>query len=231
MTGAELRAFRDKQGWSQGQTAEFLNVNLDRKYSSARFSAWETGKLKVPAAVASFLTSVQLEQAFPLAEERPLEPDPDADYTPPTEAEDSAPPAPPGQEPRPQPALSGGNVYARVCEELWEMVATGVGLVGAATGSEALRNDGEIILADKHALGRAYGKLAETNDTFRRMIMGATTGGAWLEVCLVTGLTAGKLVRSHQALRPAPLPESGDFEEGPGVMNGDSGVIHFPQPA
>ena len=231
MIGAELRAFRDKQGWSQQQLVDFLNASLDRNYSPSKLSAWERDKIGVPGTVEVFLTTVQLEQAFPLTEERPLDPDPATDYTDP--GADSAPPAPPGQDrPQPQAALSSGNAYARVCEELWEMVATGVGLIGAATGSEALRKDGEIILADKQALGRAYGKLAETNDTFRRMLMGATSGGAWLEVCLVTGLTAGKVMRSHQALAPPPLHAAPDLEAEMGVsFNGDGGVVHFPQPA
>ena len=232
MTGPELRAFRDKQGWSQGQLADFLNSGLDRRYAPNKLSEWERGKRPIPGIVENFLTTVQLEQAFPLTEERPLEPDAETDYTPPTD-EDSAPPPPPGAEPKPQAALSSGNAYARVCEELWEMVATGVGLLGAATGSEALRKDGEIILADKRALGRAYGKLAEQNDTFRRMLMGATTGGAWLEVCLVSGLTAGKIARSHQALKPVPLHAAPDLDqpEESGVsFSGDNGVVNFPHP-
>jgi len=44
---------------------------------------------------------------------------------------------------------TSGNLYSRVCEELFEMVATGVGLVGAATGNDVLQKDGAIIAENK----------------------------------------------------------------------------------
>ena len=232
MNKEQLASFRDKQGWSQSQLAELLNASLDRKYTSGTVSQWETGKRGVPAHVASFLTTLQMEEAFPSnldpgaenyeGPEEPREP-----------GEDTMPPPPPGADTRPSiPALTGGGLYAKVCEELFEMIATGIGLVGAATGSEVMKRDGEIILEDKQKLGRAYGKLAETNATFRNMIASATGGGAWLEVCLVSGLTAGKIMRSHQQLRqPRVIPQEAPTEEEAGVMHGDGGVIHFPQQA
>jgi len=234
VTREQLRAFRDKQGWSQSQLAELLNASLDRKYTSGTISQWELGKRGVPDHVGAFITSLKLEEAFP-SEPRPVE----GEYEPEDPAaeegrEDTMPPPPPdaGTRTGAVAALPGGNtVYSRVCEELFEMIATGVGLIGAATGSEVLKRDGEILNEDKAKLGRAYGKLAETNATFRNMIASATGGGAWLEVCLVSGLTAGKIMRSHQSLRqprftPEPTPE-----DEPGVMYGDGGVINFPQQA
>ena len=122
-------------------------------------------------------------------------------------------------------------MYARVCEELFELIATGVGLVGAVTGSEKLRIDGEIILADKKNLGKAYGKLAETNETFRNMLTGMHGGGAWLNVALVTGITAGKLMRNHQGAKVVSPPPDEPAEEGV-TLHGDNGaVVHFPTPA
>ncbi len=199
MTGRELRELRQRNGWTQKQIAELLNSSLERKYTNGTIGSWENEKRRVPAEVERLLAGLELERAFPL-EPPPLdgetiEPDGGPD--------DSAPPPPPGSESRGQlPLPTGGDPrFARVCEELWEMVATGVGMVGAVTGSEALRRDGEIILADKQALGKAYGKLAETNATFRRMLTSMTSGGAWLEVALVSGVTAGKMMRSHQGLK------------------------------
>jgi transcriptional regulator with XRE-family HTH domain len=218
-----LQAFRERQGWSREQLRELLNASLpeDKAYSSKSdvIGRWERGERKMPAHVGTLLDALELEAAFPPAEVEPAA----RDYEHP--AEDSPPP-PPTDETKPQPSgvamlTSGGNpALARVCEELWEMVATGFGVVGAVTGSEALRRDGEIILAEKEALGKAYGKLAETNATFRKMLTGMTTSGAWLEVAMVTGITGGKMMRSHQAIRERKLAEALASEEA-SYGNGD----------
>jgi transcriptional regulator with XRE-family HTH domain len=240
VNAAALKDFRTKQGWSQKKLAELLNASLDRRYTSSTISAWEREREPLPDTVGNLIGQLELEQMFP-SDLPTLEGEIEPEFAPPAggaEGEDTAPPQPPSSASgkaegvAAQLPLPGTNIYTRTCEELWEMVATGVGLIGAATGNEALKQDGQIILADKKALGRAYGKLAESNDTFRRMILGATTGGAWLEVSLVTGLTAGKLMRNHQSITPrleaAPEPEP---EAGVVSFNGDSGVVSFPQTA
>lgn len=219
MNGQQLRELRERQGWSQESMADLLKASLGRG-SSTSIGAWESGRRKVPDEVASFLGQLELEQAFPPDElGRTLE----GEHEEPLDSAasssrggigDSAPSPPPdsaserpvaGQPPLPTP---GGSSYARVCEELWELVATGVGMVGAVTGSDALREDGKIIAADKAALGKAWGKLAETNDTFRRMLVGMTSGGAWTEVALVSGITFGKCYRSHQAVKERRMIEA-----------------------
>lgn len=210
MNGSELKALRERQGWSQEALGELLKASLGRG-SSTSIGKWEKGTRPVPEEVSRFLIGLELEAAYPGASGEPFEADPPLD----SEASssrggtgDTAPSPPPtgagtgeqvaGQAPLPTP---GGGAYARVCEELWELVATGVGMIGAVTGSEALRRDGEIIAADRAALGKAYGKLAETNDTFRRMLLGMTSGGAWTEVALVTGITFSKCHRAHREVR------------------------------
>jgi transcriptional regulator with XRE-family HTH domain len=204
--GGELRRFREEQGWTQDELAKLLRTSLG-KGSSTTVGKWEQGTRPVPEDVAALVAKLQLESAF--GGEPPL--DEDAlgldSAAPPVEGSvgDTAPPEPTDSgersaAPAGQSLLPGGSSYARVCEELWELVATGTGMVGAVTGSEGLRRDSEIILADKAALGRAWGKLAEQNDTFRRMLLGMTSGGAWLEVALVSGITFGKCYRSHQAI-------------------------------
>ena len=226
MKQEELQAFREKQGWSREQLRQLLNEALpdDKGYSSKSdvIGRWERGERKMPGHVGVLLDALELEAAFPPDElgrtlEGAIEPEP--------VGEDSPPP-PPGED-RPAPSGvaqlvgTGGNpALARVCEELWEMVATGFGVVGAVTGSEALRRDGEIILAEKEALGKAYGKLAETNATFRKMLTSMTTSGAWLEVAMVTGITGGKMMRSHQAIRERKLAEALASEEA-SYGNGD----------
>lgn len=223
MNGQQLRELRERQGWTQDQLGELLKASLGRG-SSTTVGKWEKGVRPIPGEVERFLAQVELEATFPLPEERPLEGEHVQPVdSPPSSVEgdrgDSAPPEP-GEGSREavtagQLPLPGGGSYSRVCEELWELVATGVGMIGAVTGSEGLRADGEIIARDKAALGRAYGKLAESNATFRRMLLSATGGGAWLEVALVSGITFGKCYRSHQEIgrRQAEERERLELEE------------------
>jgi transcriptional regulator with XRE-family HTH domain len=210
MKGSELRRWREEQGWSQDELAKLLKASLG-KGSSTTVGKWENETRPVPEDVGALVAKLQLEAAFP--DEPPLDEEGlglGSEAAPVEGQGDTAPPEPGGSPlaaPAGQSPLPGGGGYARVCEELWELVATGVGMVGAVTGSQALRRDGEILLADKQALGRAWGKLAETNDTFRRMLLGATSGGAWLEVAMVSGITVGKCYRSHQEVAAAQLAE------------------------
>ena len=227
MTGPEIARLRERNGWTQQQLADMLNASLERRYKPGRIGEWENGRTPVPKQVGSFLLALGLEEILPergdgesgLLDGGPAlgssGPEGEED-TPPTGGGDPAP-APVAQ----QPLTGYSGAYARVCTELWELVATGVGMVGAVTGSEQLQADGRIIEADKEALGKAYGKLAETNETFRRMLTGMTTSGAWLEVSLATGITAGKIMRNHQRPKPKPV------EEG----RGDGAVVDFPHVA
>lgn len=232
MNGDQLKRLRTEQGWSQQKLADLLNPALDRKYTSSTVSSWETGKKPLPGSVATFLQGLELSTPLP-EEHMTYEPDPDFPYQGGDEGDTMPPPPPPagsGDGAASLPLPIGSSPYARVCEELFELVATGVGMVGAVTGSEKLRLDGEIILADKKNLGKAYGKLAETNATFRNMLAGMTGGGAWLEVALVSGITAGKLMRNHQ--RPRAVVEVPETPAEEGVtFSGDGSVVSFPTPA
>ena len=234
MNGEQLKQLREQQGWSQAKLADLLNPALDRKYGSATISRWETGKAPIPAAVGTFLNDLELAPTIPDEHLSYEEPGPDFPFA--GGDEGDTPPPPPsagaGGESAAFSLPTTSSAYARVCEELFELIATGVGLVGAVTGSETLQQDGVIILADKRELGRAWAKVAETNETFRNMLTGMHGGGAWLNVALVSGITVGKVMRNHQGPRtiaPQPDPEPG--EEGV-TMHGDSGaVVHFPAPA
>lgn len=207
MNGAELRRYREEHGWTQDQLGELLKQAIG-KGSGTTVGKWEKDQRPVPPEVESFLAQLALNEAYPDQEpglgayEEPLDSGLSSSRG---GSGDTVPPEPPGERSREAAATAaqaplpgGGTTYARICTELWELVATGVGTVGAVVGSDALRRDGEIILADSPALGRAWGKLAETNDTLRRILLGATSGGAWLEVAMVTGITSGKIIRAHQ---------------------------------
>lgn len=205
MTGAELKALREQRGWAQQDLADVLNGALGRSYGSSTISQWETGKRNTPAAVVAFLEElVVAEFVDGLGPEQ----------TPPPPSSVDDPPGAPlgvGETPPGQPALGlPGGFYSRICAELFEMLGTLIAVTGTAVRNDRLVIDGQIIAADKEALGRAYGKLAETNETFRRMLVGATTSGAWLEVSMVTVGTATKIWHNHMEGRlVAAVPAAG----------------------
>lgn len=189
MKGPEILKLRERHGWSQTALADLLNPALDRRYTSSTISSWERGDKPTPAHVAAFLDALEFEQAAGVILSEGPEPPP--------RGEDDAPTDPTFS---PQMPTGPASIYSKVCEELFEMIAMGVGMTGALIGSDKLQADGAIIDADKKALGRAYGKLAETNETFRRMLTNMTGSGAWLEVCFVTGGTVAKVWHNHAAM-------------------------------
>lgn len=194
MNGDDLRKLRERRKWSQADLANAVNTALDRNYGSGSISPWETGKRRIPDDVSAFLDELALTTALSDDDE----PDPLAgapvatDTAPRADADDV-------QLPPSQPT-TGSGAYAKACTELWEIIASGVGMMGAATGSQALMLDGQIIAGDARALGEAWGKLAETNATFRKMLLSMTEGGAWLQVALVTGTTVSKCYQGHAQL-------------------------------
>lgn len=197
MNGDDLRKLRERRKWSQADLAEAINTAMGRSYGSGSISPWETGKRKIPDDVSAFLDELALTTALPSDD---ADADPLADAGPHV-AGDTAPRAGADdvQLPPSQPT-TGSGAYTRACTELWEIIASGVGMMGAATGSQALMLDGQIIAGDARALGEAWGRLAETNATFRKMLLSMTEGGAWLQVALITGTTVSKCYQGHAQL-------------------------------
>jgi hypothetical protein len=195
MTGEQFSKLLDHLGLSNTEAANLLNEQLGKKYRSDRVNQWR--KEKPPEHVAAFMDALVASSATPLPTIDDLHESPAPDAS--SERGDTPPP-----EPERDPALTqialptGGGIYARICTDLWATIALMVSSGGAITGSKALVEDGRIIDADKEKLGAAWGKLAETNETFRRMLVSATTGGAWLEITLVTGVTANKMLANHR---------------------------------
>lgn len=206
--GPDLRRLREKRGWKQDDLAAAINAAFPgRTYSSGSISPWETGKRTIPPEVAAFIEELMISTNLD-----PGEPLPGGDQ--PAEPQQPEGDTPPGPGPAQVPIGATGDVWAKACTELWELIAAGIGMAGAATGNEALMMDGAIIDADKQALGAAWGKLAETNETFRKMLMGMTEGGAWLQVAVVTGTTVSNCWQNHAvaALQPAPGPPEAEHE-------------------
>lgn len=199
ISGDQITRLRERRNLSRGDLAELLNASLrnqdgsPKSYSAETIARWERGR-PTSKSVDAFLQQLAVSSDdLELPGSDPLGDGADGPQQP-----QDAPPGPgPAATPERQLAI-GGGVWAKACEELWEMIATGVGMVGAATGNEALVIDGQIIVGDKEALGKAWGKLAETNETFRKMLIGMTEGGAWMQVAMVTGTTLSRCWNVHQ---------------------------------
>ena len=196
MNGKELKRIRERYGWTQKQLAELINEGTERKYRPNDISTWERRPNDVPDAAAAFLEALDGDHEPPVsAASTPLD-DSEGGFI-----DD----APGGDGPAPlsaQTPLALTSLYAKTCEQFFEMIAMAVGMIGAAVGNDTLRRDGQIIEADKKALGAAWGRLAETNEVFRNIIMSADKQGAYLAVALTTGTTAGKLWQNHQHANP-----------------------------
>lgn len=191
MKGAELKRLRERNQWSQLDLANAINAALGRSYGTGSISPWENDKRNIPADVASFLQTLAIETALPPEDPHVGAP---AD-APPLTAADEAPGL--GVPAAQAPLTSGSGAYVRACTELWELIGGGIGMIGASIRSDAMVDDGAIIVGDKEALGAAWGKLAETNEVLRKMIVSMTEGGAWMQVAVVTGTTAVKLYDNH----------------------------------
>lgn len=196
-----MRTLRERNSWTRKQLAEDLNAALGRRYNDETVGRWERDVRGIPRGVETFLTELSLAAAV------------DGVFGDGAEQASTGPDSPPADSApaglmEPQIAV-GSGVYVRACEELWELIATGVGMVGAATNSPALLNDGAIIANDKQALGKAWGKLAETNETFRKLLVGMTEGGAWLQVAMVTGTTVSKCWQGHAFYQQQARAEAG----------------------
>lgn len=201
--GKDIERLRAKRNWSQNDLADALNAALDRNYKSGSVSTWETGKRNIPGPVAAMVETLLIEANLPPVDD-PVPPAPqlpNADDPPPplpNGDDDGRQDTPPGPGPSAAVALPlHAGIHSRACAELWEIIGTGVGMVGAATGNDALVDDAAIIARDKEKLGAAWGKLAETNDTFRKMLASMTEGGAWMQVAVVTGTTFSRCYQNH----------------------------------
>lgn len=198
MSGDQLTSMMERRNLEKQDLAEILNNALGRNYNVESIRRWQTGARAIPRNVEAFLEELALDGGFrpdtpPAPAGGPQEPTDEPSW-----AADTEPG--PGPSAAPQAPLGDGGAYQRACEDLWEMIATGIGMIGAATGSDALMYDGQVILQDKQALGAAWGRLAASNDTFRRMLIGMTEGGAWLQVSLVTGTTLSRCWQGHAQL-------------------------------
>jgi hypothetical protein len=212
--GQDLKRLRERNNWSQSDLANAINAALGRSYGTGSISPWENDKRNIPADVAAFCDQLMIETNLSSSGDAAGSSSTPPDGEPRT-LDDSAP-GPGGAVPPPQPTLLSptGGTYAKACEELWEIIGAGVGMVGGAVNSDVLMIDGQIIVMDKRALGEAWGRLAETNETFRRFLAGALEGGTWIQVALVTGSTLAKVQQNHAEYRLAARAATNGHVEG-----------------
>lgn len=196
MNGKELAKIRKKQGWTQAQMADILNEATGRHYKSGSISEWERRPGDLPDVPAAFLEELAglPPSGVPSPDRGGGEPPAPSGF-----GDDVAPGLPLDQPPSPQTPLVS-SMYAATCEGFFEMIGALVGMIGATVGNDTVKRDGAIIVGDKKALGAAWGKLAETNEVFRNMIMSADKQGAYLAVAIATGTTAGRIWQNHQTV-------------------------------
>ena len=175
-------------GLTQKAMAEALTQAVSRNVALETYRSWERERTHPPADVAAFLEAIEQDDgSYAVADPPPARLGP----------EDSAPGDDGTRLALPPAPLFSSGVYSKICAEMFDMVATAVGMIGAVTGNDNLQADGLIIHGDKDELGAAWGKLAETNETFRKMLTASEKQGAYLAIALATGTTAGKIWRQH----------------------------------
>lgn len=189
--GTLVKTFRELNNMTQADLAKHLTENVGLNVSETTIGRWERDQRHTPEPVVAYMQGG--------AADSPIAPEPGLDDGAPPAADD-APPSVPGGVRRPAPSLQLSSVtYEAACVDLWEMIGFGVKLFGQAVRNPVLMTDGDIIDSQKQDLGRAYGKLAEKNDTFRRLVIGLTQGGIWVEVTSVTVKMAVTIAQNHQA--------------------------------
>lgn len=214
MNGKQIKDFRKRKHWTQQQLADVISNALGRSCSQGQLGRWENSQRETPPDVDRFLDQLALNGDTGSSGPGPADSPGLGGTLPP---EDTAPDGSgdgfrAATGPSPQAPLTGDRTaYTKACEELTDILATIVSTSGMLLNNEKLMVDGQIIGADKKAWGQAFGHLAETNDSFRRILLSASQGGAWVEVALVTGQTAGKILQNHLPVETTPPAEAPVF--------------------
>jgi transcriptional regulator with XRE-family HTH domain len=203
MTGEELKAWRESQGLTEKDLASLLNEPLGRKYGADTVRRWEKGERNLPRGVVDFLAGGAASTTASGGEGGG---DPSSPGAPLAPGEDLPPRAQPDSKPALLPVLSGGE-YAKACEDLWDMIGFGLVAAGTGLGRPAIRSDGYIICGWEDATGKheglkrelgvAYGKLAERNRTFQRLVLALSQESVWAEVVIVTAKLAQQMYANH----------------------------------
>lgn len=205
MNGEQLREWREQQGLKQRDVADLLNEPLGRKYTGNVVSVWERGDRPIPSDVLEFLTTGG---SAPVKPEAMTEEGHVTTHDPAPPASGDVPPLAPTTAGKPSLALVAHDpALAKACEELWDMFGFSLVAIGSGFDKPAIRNDGQIICGwedsgGKHPgmkrdLGVAYGKLAERNRTFQRIVLALSQESVWAEVTVVTTKLCIAMYQNH----------------------------------
>ena len=221
MTNEELRALRKRMSLTQKELGHIIAVGLGRGETATaeNVGRWERGDRPIPAEIVSFMEIMGEGGEWPTQEGTPLTGETNKGGW---KKKEDTEPVMPGTVERGSPLIAVGGSYADICTQLWVIIATGVGMLGAAIGSAALMGDGQIIDKNSRALGEAYGKLAEKNEAFRNMLVASDKQGAYLAVGLVTGTVVAEIWRNHAYTHPVDV--EGVLHVVPGTADNTAGT-------
>lgn len=216
--GTKVKQFRELNQLKQADFADLVTQETGVKVSVTTVGRWERDQRHVPEKVLAFMEGRDTD-ASPPPPTAPL-PGEAADDMPPRDPaaaqSDDAGPHQPASSIKPLGLTS--QAYEKACIDLWQMIGWGVQLAGQGVGNPVVASDGAIIQQQADDLGKAYGKLAEQNDTFRRLIMGLTQGGIWVEVTGVTVKLAMTIAQNHAAYAQAVAQAAADAAYGNGAQ-------------
>lgn len=200
MNGQQLREWRESKGLTQGQVAEFVNetLMLTEPISGNNIGYYERERQRIPADIAAFFDQIvatpdDVIDGLEIPEPKPRRPRKPKE-------QDEAPQAPVGSGQQTLP-FDPGRTYTQACTELWRIVALGFSGWGMLFQKPVYIDDGKLIDQQAAALGEAWGKAAEQNETLKRWVGSLSEGGVWVQVSIVTGQLAGSLAQNHMVHR------------------------------
>jgi hypothetical protein len=195
--GARVIRFRELNELSRAQLRDLIEQDVGLRVSTDTIGKWERDKGRTPDVVLRYMQGGR--QESPLVDEDEQQ---QLDGMPPRPED-----PPPGSfsdgttddGPKIKPLQLQSQLYEKACVDLWLMIGFGVQVAGKGLRSPLVERDGAIIQSQASDLGKAYGKLAEQNETFRRIVVGLTQGGVWVEVGGVTISLAMAIAGNHSA--------------------------------
>lgn len=223
----ELAQFRSESGWTQKDLAETLNRVLDMHYTGSQVSQWESGKKNIPGYVQEVISGLMGSPETVAPENGAAE---GASTAIPSFRRPDTPPGVPDDVQRIPVPVPAGNALETAAIEMFRGIGQGIELAGTVLGGPKIiqtqsgemislvQLDGRTIANDAEKLGTAWAHLAQTNAWVARILTSLTTGGAWVEVIMVTSQTAFQVYNNHagynrflaeqsRAPEPEPVPE------------------------
>lgn len=233
----ELAQLRSESGLTQTAMAELLNNVLDMHYTGTSISQWERGHKPIPDYVQEAIANIAGGNLEASVELTPSTEEGTPDDSPRVRRPDVPPKAPEETAKIIPLPVSASTAMEAAATEMFRGIGQTIEMVGAFSGGakvvdsnsdgipdiSLIELDGRTIANDAEKLGAAWAHLAESNAWVARIITSLTTGGAWVEVIMVTSQTAFSIYQNHagyarfiaeQNSRPQPTPEPAEQADG-----------------